>query len=209
MTHKDLNIYGDSYVANTSSVDGKSAHLGEKPSHDHIEYFQSFARFREPGLPTKLPARLMRNLDEDSEYRNLKEQIRCLQEDITQKSAVKSLRIQLQRHKSSLAQQRLEQYRAEWLQQTKQCKILQNEKYATTSVTDDGSLDPMSLVHPARRRLNQVMVDEVDVSSDVRWQAVQDLYSMLSEDHTVIYLPGERPINGCCPIKHCNLDLSR
>ena len=56
ITQADPRVYGDSYVANTSSVDGKSAFLNEVAQHDHIDFFQSFAQFREEGLPTNLPA---------------------------------------------------------------------------------------------------------------------------------------------------------
>ncbi len=52
----DPRVYGQSYVANTSSVCGKSAFLGETAQHDHVDYFQSFAKYREKGLPSKLPA---------------------------------------------------------------------------------------------------------------------------------------------------------
>jgi hypothetical protein len=47
-------LLGQSYVANTSSVDGQGAFLGE--NHSDIDYFQSLKRFREPGLPCELPA---------------------------------------------------------------------------------------------------------------------------------------------------------
>lgn len=40
LTQKDLKVFGDSYVANTSSVDGKAAYLGEDARQDHINYFQ-------------------------------------------------------------------------------------------------------------------------------------------------------------------------
>lgn len=49
-------VYGQSHVANTSSVDGRSAFLNVSAQHGHIDYFQSFASSREKGLPHTLPA---------------------------------------------------------------------------------------------------------------------------------------------------------
>jgi hypothetical protein len=37
-------------------VEGLAAFLGEETDHRHVEYFQGLGRFREQGLPGKLPA---------------------------------------------------------------------------------------------------------------------------------------------------------
>jgi hypothetical protein len=58
ITQADLRVFGQSYLANCSSVDGQAAFLGELSDHRHIEYFQSIERFWEPGLPHELPARV-------------------------------------------------------------------------------------------------------------------------------------------------------
>ena len=42
--------------ANTSSIDGRDAFFHEPAQHDHVDYFQSFAKFREKELPMSLPA---------------------------------------------------------------------------------------------------------------------------------------------------------
>ena len=55
ITQTDTCVYSQSYVANTS-VSGRDAFLGEAASHDHVDFFQSFAKFREKGLPNCLPA---------------------------------------------------------------------------------------------------------------------------------------------------------
>jgi len=56
ITQNDPRIYGQSYMANTSSVCGKTAFWNEAAQHDYVDYFQSFAKFREKGLPSRLPA---------------------------------------------------------------------------------------------------------------------------------------------------------
>jgi hypothetical protein len=37
ITHNDPRVYGQSYVANTSSCDGRRAFLNEAAQHDHVE----------------------------------------------------------------------------------------------------------------------------------------------------------------------------
>lgn len=58
ISHADRAVFGRSYVANVSSCDGLAAYLGEQPDHTVVEYFQGIGRFREPGLPTRLPSKL-------------------------------------------------------------------------------------------------------------------------------------------------------
>jgi hypothetical protein len=40
-------VFGQSYVANFSSVDGQAAFRDEDSDHRHIEYFQGLEKFRE------------------------------------------------------------------------------------------------------------------------------------------------------------------
>ncbi|KAK5080233.1 hypothetical protein LTR05_008746 [Lithohypha guttulata] len=81
LTQADPRIFGQVYVANTSSVDGQGAFLGEPVNHKHIDFFQGLGRFLEPGLPSKLPARLEEGLKQDPEYRKLEADVRqCPQE---------------------------------------------------------------------------------------------------------------------------------
>jgi hypothetical protein len=57
ITQSDPGVFGASYVAQTSSVDGESAFLNQPADRSAIEYFQGLEPFR---LPASLP-RAMRN----------------------------------------------------------------------------------------------------------------------------------------------------
>ena len=50
LTQGDPRIFGQSYVANTSSADDQAAFFYERADHCHIDYFQGLEKFREPGL---------------------------------------------------------------------------------------------------------------------------------------------------------------
>ena len=52
----DTHVYDQSYVANTFSVSERDVFLSEAASHDHINFFQSFARFCEKDLLNCLSA---------------------------------------------------------------------------------------------------------------------------------------------------------
>lgn len=58
LTQADPRVFGQSYVANCSSVDGQAASRDEESDERHIEYFQGLEQFHEDGLPDKLPANL-------------------------------------------------------------------------------------------------------------------------------------------------------
>jgi hypothetical protein len=51
LTQADIRIFGADYMAHTSAVDGKGAFLREPLRHDHIAFFQSFARLIGLGFP--------------------------------------------------------------------------------------------------------------------------------------------------------------
>ena len=61
----DPRIFGQSYVADCSSVDGQAIFLREANDHRHIEFFQGLKKFREPGLPYEFRVALEEDLDAD------------------------------------------------------------------------------------------------------------------------------------------------
>jgi hypothetical protein len=78
LTQADRRVFGQSYVANCSSVDGQEAFLGEPADHHHIEYFQGLERFHEQGLPDKLPAEILDTLERDPQLRKLEAEVQTL-----------------------------------------------------------------------------------------------------------------------------------
>jgi len=75
LTQADPRVVGQSYVANTSSVHGQAAFLGESTNHSHIDYFQSLEKFHEPGLPCKLPAHIEDQLKRDHKVQTLEDSV--------------------------------------------------------------------------------------------------------------------------------------
>ena len=47
------------------------------------------------------------------------------------------------------------------------------------------------------------------LSEEERRQAIEDLCSLASQDCTVMYQPGEKPIEGICPVEGCGVEMTR
>ena len=77
----DPRVWGQSYRANTSNVCGRSAALDEPAQHDHVDYFQSFAKFHESGLLSKLPAREEAMISQHPEFLDLESEVNRLKSE--------------------------------------------------------------------------------------------------------------------------------
>lgn len=104
-------------MANTSSVDGRSAFLNEPAQHDHIDYFQSFAKFREKGLPNRLPADRENVIRRDPYLRELESHVYQLKKGTGTASQIKAAESKVCGNRASLTQKSLQQYKLEWIRQ--------------------------------------------------------------------------------------------
>ncbi len=67
----------------------------------------------------------------------------------------------------------------------------------------------LSLVMPELDRLARTMISDQVVSEKERRQAIEDLCSLVSQDCTTLYRPGEKPINDVCPVKGCGAKMMK
>lgn len=65
----------------------------------------------------------------------------------------------------------------------------------------------LSLLFPERLRLAQKLASDGTLTSEDRWLAMEDLYTLCTRDLSVLYLPGHQPVSGCCPVKCCQYNL--
>ncbi|CAF9912407.1 MAG: hypothetical protein GOMPHAMPRED_007652 [Gomphillus americanus] len=209
LTQKDLKVFGDSYVANTSSVDGKAAYL-------------VFDRLREHGITTQLPADRMRLLEENKELQDLRLQIATLidkakalpesplssAEKSTLQSEIDTARARLKSRKHCLKQEAIQKYRKEWVGKQRELKVKMNGTFSNVPHKAE-ILDAMAYILPGRVRLALAMTSDAPACEEQRWQTIYDLYDLIIRDHTVIYLPGEGPVNGKCLLERCSLRLGQ
>jgi len=205
LTQADPRIFGQAYVAATSSVDGQGAFLGEPLDHKHIDYFQGLDQFREPGLPCELPARLEESLKQDAKLQELKEEARrCPRECPT---ALKHSKQLLASYWTSLQRVALYNYQEKWVQDRRDWQVLTRGKEQNDDLYRADLVESLFLLFPERRRIAQRMASDSVMTSEDRWLAMEDLYTLCTRDFSVLYLPGHQPVNGRCPVKCCQSDL--
>ena len=209
ITQTDTRVYGQSYVANTSSVAGKEAFLDEPAQHNHVDYFQSFAKFCEKGLPNSLPAGREALMRQDLQLLELESQAIRLNEENAAPSEIKSAKNKVRSYRTSLIKKSLKQYQVEWVRERRDWKITSRGKEQSKNYVKTDLFNVLSLIMPERGRLAKTMISAETVSDSERKQILEGLYSLISQDCSVLYLPGEKPNNGVCLAKNCNLEMAR
>ena len=178
-------------MASTSSVCGRTAFYNEPPEHDHVDFFQSFAKPREKGLPSSLSAEKEAAVRQDPQLLELERETARLRSGRATASEIKAAKGRARNYCSGLRKKRLQQYKLEWVRQRRDWKVATrgNGKADDTQTTD--LLDILSSIMPERRRLTKTMISDKDVSEQERRQAVEDLCSLVTQDTTTFYRPGE------------------
>ena len=205
LTQADPRIFGQSYVANTSSVDGQAAFLGEQVDHSHIDYFQSLEKFREPGLPCELPAHIEESLRQDCRRQELELEV--------QKSSKKDplhlreSKMRLASYLKTLKGSSLRQYQESWIQQRRDWKIITRGREQARDLNRTDLVQSLCLLFPERARLAQRLASDEPLTAGTKWLAMEDLYTLCSRDFPVLYLPGCQPVVETCPVKCCQLAL--
>ena len=207
LTQADPRIFGQSYVANTSSVDGQAAFLGEQVDHSHIDYFQSLEKFREPGLPCELPAHIEESLRQDRRRRELESEVR----NYSEKGSLhlKDSKKRLATYLKTLKVNALRQYQESWIQQRRDWKIITRGKERAHDLDRTDLVHSLCLLFPERARLAQRLASDEPLTAEAKWLAMEDLYTLCTRDSSVLYLPGCQPVGGACPIECCRLALER
>ena len=199
LTQSDRSIFGRSYVAQTSSVDGQSAFLGRTPDHSVNEFFQGLEPLREAGLPLFLPRAMRDTLKKDPAVVALKESEAAARDPHGAAAAKRDRENLLKR----LERKALESFREEWIRKRRDWKILTRGK---VSLEVDTDVSRLCLLIPERARITEKMKREL-VSSDKTREATHDLLALCKRDYTVFYLPGEEPVDGLCPV--CDKTMQR
>ncbi|KAI9807092.1 MAG: hypothetical protein M1825_005809 [Sarcosagium campestre] len=203
INQSDPRVYGQSYVANTSSADGRRRFNDEEPEHDHIDYFQGFSQFREKGLPRQLPAKEKARVYEDPQLLDLQKRVQSLQigsaSDLDIKHAINEAR----NYRARVMKKRLAQFQLDWVRQRRDWKIDTRGKECPEDNTKTDLESALSRIMPERRRLARLMLSDRSTTEQERKQCIADLRSLISHDSTTFSLPEEMPVNGKCPVTGC------
>lgn len=201
LTQSDPRIFGTSYVARTSAVDGQSAFLGEDPDQSVSEYFQGLSIFREEGVPTSLPQAMKASLQQDPAVLALDER-EAAAATPGEAFAARKARTSLLK---SLEYQARQAYRKDWVKKRRDWKILTRGKVASDIDTD---VSRLCLLIPERARIAALMKRDLKLSRDEMRQATRDLLGLCQRDCPYFSFPGEEgPAKGLCPV--CSKTIQR
>lgn len=209
LTQADPRVFGQSYVANCSSVDGQAAFLGEALDHRHVDYFQSLEKFREPGLPCELPAHLEDRLRSEPRLRKLENEIQALKRQDVSGSSLKEAKDRLVSYRKTLKRTTLRQYQQDWTRDCRDWKILTRGKQQAGDLCKTDLVRSLCLLIPERGRLALGMASDDPVSPAAMWRAIEDLHSLCTRNFTVLYLPSSEPHEDVGPVKCCRLRMNR
>ena len=205
----DPRVWGRSYVANTSSVCGRSAALDEPAQHDHVDYFQSFAKFHKTGLPTKLPAGEAAAISRHPQFLALESEMSRLKSEHGSPSQIQAAVRQTRACRLRLTRKRLQQYKLEWVRERRDWKVATRGQGRSEEPAPTDLSDILARVMPERGRLAKTMISNRVVSEKERKDAIRDLCTLTSLDCTTVYRPGEEPTQGVCPVANCSLAMKK
>ncbi|KAI9773208.1 MAG: hypothetical protein M1839_002216 [Geoglossum umbratile] len=202
ITQNDPRVYGQSYTANTTSCDGRQAFLDEAAQHDHVEYFQGFSKFCEKGLPHALPAEKKAALENDPQIIELRDRVQQLETEGASAEDIRGARNKVRSCRNSLERATLRVFQNQWVKDQRDWKIRTQGKEQAEDLKSTELVQTLSRIIPERGRLTKMMLSDKVISKQEREQAVTDLYSFITRDYTVLYRPGEEPINGTSYLKN-------
>lgn len=200
-------MFGQSYLANCVSANGKAAFLGEAASHNAVHHFQGLERFREPDLPRRLPLREVDIIEEEESIIALKKRISELSaasepDQVACKAAVQ----ELHNKRRQLKARRLKKFQKTWKAQRDKEKITSRGTGPRPSAQHASTHILIELL-PERRRLAELVTMDGPMSLAQMQQASLDLYSLCTRDYSVLYRPQEEPTEkGLCPVCNAHVD---
>ena len=209
LTQADPRVFGQSYVANCSSVDGLETFRDKPTDHRHVEYFQSLEKFREQGLPCELPARLEYALKRDPHLLELQAEVQALTGERGAAGALNEAKCSVTSYYKTPKSNTLREYQEQWIRDRRDWKILTRGKEQPSSLHQEDRLHALCRLMPERGRLRQIVVSDELLSSGAMWDAMQDLRSLCARDLSIIYFPGLEPFEGACPVEYCRHDMRK
>jgi len=183
--------------------------LDELAQYNHVDYFQSFAKFREKGLPSRLLAEKEHAIRQDPQLLEFESKVQRLKRRGSPASEIKAVESKARTYRARLIKKNLKQYQFEWVRERRDWKIKILEKERADNETKTDLLEILLRMMPERSRLAKTMISDHVISEEERRQVIEDLCSLASQDCTVLYRPGEKPVHGLCPVEGCSIDMNK
>ncbi|KAF8850630.1 hypothetical protein BDZ45DRAFT_731457 [Acephala macrosclerotiorum] len=146
-----------------------------------------------------LPAKEMLEFINDPITIKLHQKISKLRGDGAASDAIKEAERSYKNHYRWLKKQELTRWKAKWLDQRYQQIIKTRGKISCNGSSTDRA-QALFRAMPERVRLANMIQSTEPRTREQRLLAVQDLHSLCTRNLDVMYLPGEEPVHGACPV---------
>ena len=203
LSHKSKSVYGNDYLANCSSVDVLNTLMGKPADNTHIDFFQGFSRFHEHGLPRRLPIEEEQKIDSNPRLIAKAMEIHNAESDIDTKRLQREYRI----IKREIYSKTLQQFQSDWVRKQRDWKILTRGRERPDYTEQSAEKQTLCKLMPELGRLAAIISSNEPLSFDEKVVVVNDLYTQCLRDFSVVYRPGEEPIEGRCPATSCRESL--
>ena len=197
-------MYQQKYQSRVSRVDGQAFFLGETPNGRPIGLLRSAARHRNADLPLKLPAHVSAALQDGEEMTALRTRLAALSpEESDERKKIKDMQMQLKK-------EALIEYQKKWLQedyhQTVSTASVECKKRSSAGA-GFGDLRSFFPEHVCVANMIEVSMAFLD---ERRKSALEGLIVICGQESQQIwYRPGEKPVDGRCPVSTCGKEISK
>lgn len=192
LTQKSKTVYRNDYLANCSSVDVFNALMGKPADNTHIDFFQGFSQFHEHGLPRRLPIEEEQKIDSNPCLIAKAMEIHNAESDNDTKRLKREYRIR----KREIYSRMLQQFQSAWVQNQRDWKILTRGRERPDYAEQSAEKQALCKIMPELGRLAAIISSNEPLSFDEKVVVVNDLYTQCLHDFSVVYRPGEEPIEG-------------
>ena len=134
LTQADPYVFGQSYVANCSSVAGLETFRDKPTNHRHVEYFQSLEKFREQSLPCEFPTRLEYALKRDPHLFELQAEVQTLMGERDAAGTLNEAKCSVTNYYKTLKSNILREYQEQWIRDRRDWKIFTRGKEQASSL---------------------------------------------------------------------------
>ena len=143
----------------------------------------------------------------DPDLAELEKQVHEFEAKNATRADIKAARSKAQNYCNGITRKSLQQYQLEWVRRQRDWKVMTCGKARPNDDRRTDLQEILSLVMPELGRLARTMILNKVVSEKEQRQAIEDLCSLASQDCTALYWPGEKPVNGVCPVKDCGAEM--
>ncbi|KAK1141018.1 hypothetical protein N8T08_009675 [Aspergillus melleus] len=200
--HKNEGTYPTYYQAHCSSIDTVGDVLDEEEETYHIDYFQGYGQFREVGLPHELPAEVEETILQRPELVAIRARI----EQLDTKADPEAINFKKNEYRKVLISIRLSElhhYQAQWVRERRDWRILNRGKNPHESLESNAYTRALTQIMPEMGCIAETLSSAEPLSHEEKLLFGNQLLTQCRRDYDVVYLPGESPINGYCPVDTC------